>query len=156
MRYTLGTNLSKLGDYMINGSSWNNPVYAEWMGTDISHRLHGIKDRVGDAINSRAAVNSFTRFEYDDPDDHEHCDACWARISKDGDSGRATSVYYSNHSSDDEYVAMLCPVCFSLFSAACQGILRIELNDPSALMPYQLKEKHWLEAVEMSKQEHNK
>ncbi|MGC1496895.1 MAG: hypothetical protein WA790_13875 [Sulfitobacter sp.] len=149
----IGAQLSKLGNRMITGRGGVNPVFSEWMGEDISWRLYGIADAVGEALNSTSGRDNFECLEYKIEGDHEHCNACWATIACDFDGDGATSIYYSNENTNDVYTACFCPACYSIFRALCSGVLKLKVTDPDALMPIQLKDPYWRDLVAASKQD---
>ena len=141
-RYKLASLAGRI-ENALNGPARENPVYVEWMGSDICYRLLAIKDALGDVLDNPDGTQNYERLRYNVDDDHEHCDACWARIYKDVDEDWATSEYYSNENSDDGVQGLFCPVCFVLFEAVCKGVLKVEITNPDALMPYELDQEHW-------------
>lgn len=142
IRYRVGRIASRIDDWA-SGPVAQNPVKMEWVGDDVSWRLRGIFDRVGGAIHDKSAPHGFARHVWNDKHDHEHCDACWAKIANWENSHSVTRVFFRNETDGKAGNTIFCPICFSLFSGVCAGDLEIQVTDETALLAYQKKDPDW-------------
>ena len=98
-------------------SDSGNPVHSEWMGSDVSWRFYFLQDNLGLLADHESAAEKFRRKNFEDRGEHEHCAGCWTTIS-----ANAVSEYYEGPDPVHGSIQFLCPVCFSLYKAACEGL----------------------------------
>lgn len=122
----------------------NNPLHSEWMRADVSWRLYFLNETLGPLTSGSKDLEKLYRQEFivDEDYSHVHCEGCWGTISGKGSFPCSHEFYYA---SDPEFTqtAVLCPVCYVIYAAACRGELKIEITNPQALMAHQKDMPQW-------------
>ena len=106
----------------------NNPLYVEWMGSDVSWRLYFLQDKIGPISEHRDGFKHFRKRTWTTDADHDHCAGCWVTLSVQG-----ASEFFEGPDPVHGGETRLCPVCFALYKSACEGILKIEVTNRNAL-----------------------